>query len=149
MLTLVIRLSHGLQMWRWSFQVCSSYVTPSSPDSLSRSGKGVSPGLRSWKSTILFELNVRKPFVVSIPQRSEKLSSYNLLVQNMSIWNPGFKSVSSNASPGRTVRFLWVIIEVFWKMGSRPNLWYQLRLLTRELFFCLHIFSLWVNDSLL
>jgi hypothetical protein len=47
----------------------------------------------------LNELGVRKPLVVSISQRSEELRLY-ILVQNLTISNPGLKTVSSNASPG-------------------------------------------------
>jgi hypothetical protein len=47
----------------------------------------------------LNELNVRKPLVVSVSQRSEELRLHNL-VYNFSISNPSLKVVSSNASPG-------------------------------------------------
>ncbi len=49
----------------------------------------------------------------------------------------------SNASPGLTVRFLRVNIEVFWKKESRPIERRQCRLSTRQLCFCLHIYSPW------
>jgi hypothetical protein len=39
--------------------------------------------------------------------------------------------------------FLGVNIGVFWKRESRPIEWRQFRLLTRQLFLCLHIYSLW------
>jgi hypothetical protein len=54
---------------------------------------------KAGKSTYLVELDARKPLVVSISQRSEELRLYNL-VQNLTISNPGSKSVSSNASLG-------------------------------------------------
>jgi hypothetical protein len=46
----------------------------------------------------MIEPDVRKSFVVSISQRSEKLRLYNL-VQNLTISDRGLKAVSSNASP--------------------------------------------------
>jgi hypothetical protein len=49
----------------------------SNPDYLSSSETGVNSGTRSWKSTYLNELDVRKPLVVSISQRSEELIHYN------------------------------------------------------------------------
>ncbi len=61
------------------------------------------------------------------------------------IWlfqTPAYKSVSSNASPGWMVRFLGVMIGVFWKRESRPIQCHQRRLLTCQIFFCLHIYSL-------
>jgi hypothetical protein len=45
------------------------------------------------------ELDVRKPLVKSILQRSEELRLYNL-VQNLTISNPGLESVFSKASLG-------------------------------------------------
>jgi hypothetical protein len=47
----------------------------------------------------LNELDVRKPLVVSISQRSEELRLYNL-VYNLTIPNPGLKAESSNTSTG-------------------------------------------------
>ncbi len=38
--------------------------------------------------------------------------------------------------------FLGVNIGVFWKRKSKPKEWRQCRLSTRQLFFCLHIYSL-------
>ncbi len=87
-----------------SLQVSASWMTILNPDSLSRSETWVNPGIRSWKSTYLNELAVRKPLVVSISQRSEELRLHNL-VHNMTILNPSLKAVSSNASPGWTDRF--------------------------------------------
>jgi hypothetical protein len=46
----------------------------------------------------MIELNVRKPLMVSISQRSEELRLYNL-VQNLTISNFSLKAVSSNAYP--------------------------------------------------
>jgi hypothetical protein len=54
-------------------------VTISNADSLSSSETGVNPGIKSGKSTYLNELDVRKPLVVSISQRSEELRLYNLV----------------------------------------------------------------------
>jgi hypothetical protein len=51
------------------------------------------------KNTYLIELNVRKPLVVSILQRREKLRFYNV-VKNLTVSDPGLKAVSSNAFPG-------------------------------------------------
>jgi hypothetical protein len=39
--------------------------------------------------------------------------------------------------------FLGVMIRVFWKRESRPVQWHLRRLLTCQLFLCLHIYSLW------
>jgi hypothetical protein len=50
---------------------------------------------------------------------------------------------TSNASPCWMVRYLWVMLGVFWKRESRLIYWHQCRLLTRKSFFCLHIYSLW------
>jgi hypothetical protein len=71
-------------------------VTISKPNSLSSIETGVNPEITS---THLNELHVRKPLVVSISQRSEELRLDNL-VFNLTISNPDFKAVSSNASPG-------------------------------------------------
>jgi hypothetical protein len=61
----------------------------------------------------LNELDVRKALVVSISQRSEELRLYNM-VYILPISNSGLKAVSSNASPGLTVRFFSsVMIEDF------------------------------------
>jgi hypothetical protein len=54
-------------------------VTISNPNSLSISERGVRPGKRSWKSAYLVELDVRKPLVASISQRSKELRVYNLV----------------------------------------------------------------------
>ncbi len=111
------------------YSVSSSSVTISNPDSPSSSETGVNPGIMSWKSTCLIELDVRKPLVVSMSQRSEEMRLYNL-VQNLTISNPGLKAVSSNASTGWTVRFSGVMIWVFWKREprriNRPNFTSQL-----------------------
>ncbi len=48
------------------------------------------------------------PLVLFILDRSEKLKHYNLKIPNH-----GLKVVSSNASPGGTVRFLGMINKVF------------------------------------
>jgi hypothetical protein len=91
------------------FPMSASCVTISNPDSLSGSATGVNPGKRSWRSTYLNELDVRKPMMVSISQRSEELRLH-YLVWNLTIPNPGSKVVSSNASPCWTVRFLVAMI---------------------------------------
>jgi hypothetical protein len=51
------------------------------------------------ESTYLDELDVRKPLVAFISQRSEELRLYSL-VQILTISNPGLKALSLNASPG-------------------------------------------------
>ncbi len=51
----------------------------------------------------------------------------------------------SNASPVLTVRFWGVIISLFWKRESITIEWRQCRLTTRQLLFCLHIYSLCTN----
>jgi hypothetical protein len=59
--------------------------------------------------------------------------------------NQSPNAVSSNPSPGLTARFFsWVNIGVFSKTESRPIKWHQRCLLTRQLFFRLYIYSLWV-----
>jgi hypothetical protein len=42
---------------------------------------------------------------------------------------------------------LGVNIGVFWKRKSRPIKWRQCRLSTRQLFYCLHIYSLWRHSQ--
>jgi hypothetical protein len=54
---------------------------------------------RKLKSTHLKELDVRKPLVISVSQRSEELRHCDLVL-NLTISNPGLEAVSSNASPG-------------------------------------------------
>jgi hypothetical protein len=54
----------------------------------------------------LNEFYVRHPLMLSISQRSEELRLY-ILVSNLTISNLGLKVVSSNASPGCTVRFFF------------------------------------------
>ncbi len=61
------------------FPVSVSYLTISNPDLLSSIETGVNPGIRSWKSTYLNEIDVRKPLVVSISQKSEELRLYCLV----------------------------------------------------------------------
>jgi hypothetical protein len=51
------------------------------------------------KNTPLNELDVRKPLVESVLQRSKELTSYNL-VHDLTISNPGSQALSANASPG-------------------------------------------------
>jgi hypothetical protein len=41
---------------------------------------GVNSGIRKQKSTYLNELDVRKPLMVSMSQRSEELKLYNLVL---------------------------------------------------------------------
>jgi hypothetical protein len=68
---------------------------------LSNSETGVNPGVRSnfKKSTILNELDVRKPLVVSISEKSKSVTMYNL-VCSLTFLNNGLKAVSLNACPG-------------------------------------------------
>jgi hypothetical protein len=54
-------------------------VTISNPKSLSSTETRINPEIRSSKYTYLNELDVRKPLVVSISQRSEKLRLFNLV----------------------------------------------------------------------
>jgi hypothetical protein len=61
------------------FQRFASFKTISNPYSLSSSATGANPGRRSFKCTYLIELDVRKPLVVSISQRSEELRLYDLV----------------------------------------------------------------------
>jgi hypothetical protein len=58
---------------------------------------------------------------VSFSQRSEEQRLYNL-VYNLTISNPGYKAVSSNASPGGTVRFLCGDDRGFLKEEVKTNL---------------------------
>ncbi len=92
-------------------------VTISNLDSFSSSETAVNPEIGSWKSSYLIELDVRKPLVVFISQRSEQLRLYNL-VKNVKIPNPWLKTASSNSSPRWTVRFLGVMIGDFRKRES-------------------------------
>jgi hypothetical protein len=46
------------------------------------------------KNTCFIELDVRKPLVESISQRSEEMKLYKV-VQNLTISNPGLRVVSS------------------------------------------------------
>jgi hypothetical protein len=55
------------------FPVAASCVTISNPDSLFSCETGANPGIRSWKGTYFIELNVRKPSMVSLLQKSEEL----------------------------------------------------------------------------
>ncbi len=57
------------------FLVSASCVTIPKPDSHSSWETGVNPGLRSWESTFLDEIDVS--LVVGISQRSERLRLYN------------------------------------------------------------------------
>ncbi len=61
------------------FPMSASCVTISNPDSLSSNASGVNPGIESWKSTHLNELDAKKPLVVYISQRGEELGLYNLV----------------------------------------------------------------------
>jgi hypothetical protein len=83
----------------------ASCLRISNPTSLSINATRVDSRIRSWKSTHLQELDVWKPLVVSILQRSEKLRLYNLF-RSWHFQTPGLKAVSSNASTDWTVRFL-------------------------------------------
>jgi hypothetical protein len=59
------------------FPVLASCVTISNLGLLSSSETVVNLGIKSWKSSYLIELDVRKPLVVSISQTSEELRLYN------------------------------------------------------------------------
>jgi hypothetical protein len=48
-------------------------LTISNPNSLPSCAAGVNPGIKKLKKELLNELDVRKPSVVSISQRSEEL----------------------------------------------------------------------------
>jgi hypothetical protein len=61
------------------FLVSVSCLTIPNHDSLSSTETEVNLGMRSQKSTYLNELDVRKPFVVSIPRSSEELRLYSLV----------------------------------------------------------------------
>jgi hypothetical protein len=105
--------------------------------------QGFNPGIRSWKSTCLIEPDVRELLVLSILQKSEELSLYNV-IQNLTISNPALKVLFSNASRGWTIRlfggwWLW-----FSERGRQDlsNV-RQCRLLISTILFCLHIYSLW------
>ncbi len=74
-------------------------LTISNVDSFPAVKQGLILEYKAEMSTYQNELNVRKPLVVSISQRSEELRLHNL-VQNLAISNPGLKAVSSNAAPG-------------------------------------------------
>jgi hypothetical protein len=63
-------------------------VTNSNPNSLSSSETTVNLGIKAEKSLYLNELDVRKPLVVPISQRSEVMRLYDV-VQNLTISNLG------------------------------------------------------------
>jgi hypothetical protein len=65
-------------------------VTISNPDLLSTVKQELILEEEAGRSTYLNELNARRPLVVSISQRSEKLRLYHL-VWNLKISNPGLK----------------------------------------------------------
>ncbi len=66
-----------------------SCVIISDPDSLSSSETRVNFGIRSFKSTYLNELNVRKLFVESISQREAEALQPGFVFDNL---KPGLKS---------------------------------------------------------
>jgi hypothetical protein len=72
-------------------------VTKSIPHLLSNRETRVILVKRIGKSIHLNEFDAREPFVVSVSQRSEELQ----------FKNSGLKMVSSNASPGQTIRFMF------------------------------------------
>jgi hypothetical protein len=74
-------------------------VTISNPGSVSSSKAEVYFEIRGWKCTYLNELNVNKPLVVSVTQRTEELRLYNLGKNVMKISNHSLKAASSNATP--------------------------------------------------
>jgi hypothetical protein len=49
------------------------------PHSLSSGETGINPGLEAEKSSYLNELDIRKPLVVSVSQRSEERRLFNLV----------------------------------------------------------------------
>jgi hypothetical protein len=124
----------------------ASCVTFSNPYSLSRSQTGVNPGIRSWRNNYLIELDVWKPLVVSISQRSEELRLYTWF----RIWHfqtPGSKAVSSNASPGWTVWFFGNDDKGFMKERVHHNSLATKLPLNSLTLFCLYIYSscpMWV-----
>jgi hypothetical protein len=61
------------------FLVSASCVKIANPNSLFSCETGINPGIRSWKSTHLNELNVRKPSTGFISQKSEELRLNNLV----------------------------------------------------------------------
>jgi hypothetical protein len=66
--------------------------------------QGFNPGIRkSWKSTCLIQLDVRSHCCIYFTK--EWRAEAQILVYDLTISNPGFKLVSSNASFGWTVRF--------------------------------------------
>jgi hypothetical protein len=103
-------------------------------------------------STFRNELVVRKPLVVSISQRREKLRLHNL-VQNLTSSNPGLKMVSSNASPGWTIRFCFLFLlgddRGLLKEGVKAYLMTPTSSLNLPTFFCLHIYSVWIEHYLM
>jgi hypothetical protein len=64
------------------------------------------------RSNHLNELDVRKLLVACISERNEELRIHSLF-SNLTISNPGFKVVSSSASPGWMVSFLRLMMGVF------------------------------------
>ncbi len=191
----------------------ASCVTISNPDLLSSREAGVNPGLSSWK-TYLIELDVGKPLMVSMSQRSEELRLYNLFslnrrdfffypfgeyAKNLYIslllveycssfssysraiflsservllfprvspervdwprtgiklkwsWSE-FDNLKPRVKSGIFKHILWLNASFFggdvwgfWKIESRPIWRRQGRLSTRQLPFCLYMYSLWLH----
>jgi hypothetical protein len=86
--------------YRCELGCCTQVAQLSILHSFSNSETELVVEYRADNCTYLIELNVRKPWVASISQRSEELRRYNLVL-NVTISNPSLKAVSSeNASPG-------------------------------------------------
>ncbi len=118
------------------FPVSASCVTISNPDSLSSSGSEVYFEIKGWKIG-------RALIWMSLMSKSRWWYLFHEEVKSRDstawfrIWQfqtSALKVVSSNASPGWTVRFFFsAMIEIFWIWDSSTIQWRQYRLLTHPL----------------
>ncbi len=127
------------------FPVPASCVTISNPNSLSSSETGVNPGIRSWKKHLSEWARSQEAIdgIYFTKKWWAKTIQSGLEFDNFEHF---FKTVSSNASSGWTVRFFGVDDWCYWKRESRPIYWHQCRLLTRQHF--ISVFASIVNGVL-
>jgi hypothetical protein len=103
------------------FWASASWLSSLNPALLPSSETRVNLRIWSRKSAYLNQLSVSKPLVTFITQKHEDLRPYIMVSKLSSPSNPGLKWVTLNACLGRTVHFLGVNIQVFWKKESRPT----------------------------
>jgi hypothetical protein len=122
------------------FLITKYFVSNSNSHSLYPSNEiGVNPGI---ERKYLFEwARCQKAIGGSCSTRMWRVKTQQPGLE-LDIFNARSKSgISSNTSPGWMVHFLGVTEGVFWKREARPIKWHQFRLLTRQLFLCLDIYS--------